>query len=153
MENLREIVRNGYGIELVDVRVRRFNYPEKVRPAIAERIISERRKKAADYESEGIRRASDITSEASRDSAITIAQAKAEEQKLKQQATVEAERIRNEAHAQDAAFFEFLQRLQSYQAMLAKTQDILLLSTRHEFFQQLLKPPSTKDKKPAGDGK
>ena len=40
--DLREVARQAYGIEVVDVRIRRFNYPAAVRPEIARRIISER---------------------------------------------------------------------------------------------------------------
>src|SRR5436190_17202867 len=52
-ESLRTRSLAEYGIEIVDVRIRRFSYPEAVRAKIAERIRSERDKKAADYESEG----------------------------------------------------------------------------------------------------
>jgi modulator of FtsH protease HflC len=140
-EDVRAFAREAYGIEVVDVRLRRFNYPENVRPAIAERIISERRRKAAEYESAGLLKAREIESAATRDAAMIVAKARAEEQRLRRQADVDAERIRNEAHARDRAFYEFLQRLRAYQEMLARTQDVLLLSTRHEFFEMFLKPP------------
>ena len=52
-EKLQARARAEYGIEVVDVRVRRFSYPEAVRGSIAERIRSERAKKVADAESEG----------------------------------------------------------------------------------------------------
>src|SRR5262249_47047849 len=65
-ESLRTRALDEYGIEIVDVRIRRFSYPEAVRAKIAERIRSERDKKAADYESEGRKRAADITTDAER---------------------------------------------------------------------------------------
>ena len=56
-ERLRDLVLADYGIEIVQVRLRRFGYPEAVRASIAERIRSERMRKVADYESEEIGRA------------------------------------------------------------------------------------------------
>ena len=68
---LRETARKEWGIEIVDVRLRRTNHPPAVRQAIFDRIISEREKKSADYRSEGERQAADIKSESDRKVAET----------------------------------------------------------------------------------
>ena len=68
-ESLKETARKTYGIDLVDIRLRRFNYPPQVRDAIFDRIRSERQKKAADYQSEGAQLAEDIKSQAEYESA------------------------------------------------------------------------------------
>src|SRR5439155_1601898 len=68
--DLRALARDAYGIEVVDVRLRRFNYPPAVRPAITERIVSERTKKAAEYQGEGTRLAAEITTAAGRAAAM-----------------------------------------------------------------------------------
>lgn len=140
---LRERVRAEYGIEIVDLRVRRFSYPEAVRASIAERIRSERARKVADYDSDGRRRAADILSAAEKDARTTEATARAEKQLIEGRADVDADRIRNDAHAKDREFYEFLQKLKAYQAMFADTRDVLLLSSRHWLFDRLLvpKPP------------
>lgn len=144
---LRERVRAEYGIEIVDLRVRRFSYPEAVRASIAERIRSERARKVADYDSDGRRRAADILSAAEKDARTTEATARAEKQLIEGRADVDADRIRNDAHAKDREFYEFLQKLKAYQAMFADTRDVLLLSSRHWLFDRLLdkpKPPPEK---------
>src|SRR5262245_12061612 len=64
--DLRERARADYGIEIVDIRLRRSSYPPAVRDAIFQRIRSERNKKVADYESDGKKQAADITSAANR---------------------------------------------------------------------------------------
>ncbi len=138
---LRERVRAEYGIEIVDLRVRRFSYPEAVRSSIAERIRSERARKVADYDSEGRRRAADILSAAEKDARTTEAEARAKKQLIEGQADVEADRIRNDAHARDRDFYEFLQKLKAYQAMFADTRDVLLLSSKHWLFDRLLEKP------------
>ena len=144
----RDRVRTDYGIEIVDLRVRRFSYPEAVRASIAERIRSERARKVADYESEGRKMAADIASAAEKDARNMEAQARAKKQVIEGQADVDADRIRNEAHAKDPEFYTFLQKLKAYQTMLSETRDVLLLSSQHPLFDLLLSPPSkAKEKK------
>lgn len=144
----RDRVRTDYGIEIVDLRVRRFSYPEAVRASIAERIRSERARKVADYESEGRKMAADIASAAEKDARNIEAQARAKKQVIEGQADIDADRIRNEAHAKDPEFYTFLQKLKAYQTMLSETRDVLLLSSQHPLFDLLLSPPSkAKEKK------
>lgn len=141
-EPLPDAVLRDYGIELVEVRLRRFTFPEAVRAGIAERIRSERQRKVADYQSEGNREYTRIVSEARRDAAKTVAAAKAKRQRIEGEADAEADAIRNEAHSKDREFYAFLQKLAAYKAMLAETRDVLLLSAKNELFDLLLKPPS-----------
>ena len=144
----RDRVRADYGIEIVDLRVRRFSYPEAVRASIAERIRSERARKGADDESEGRKMAADIASAAEKDARNIEAQARAKKQVIEGQADVDADRIRNEAHAKDPEFYTFLQKLKAYQTMLSETRDVLLLSSQHPLFDLLLSPPTkAKEKK------
>jgi membrane protease subunit HflC len=134
-------VLRDYGIELVELRLRRFTFPEAVRASIAERIRSERQRKVADYQSEGNREYTRIVSEAKRDAAKTVAEAKAKRQRIEGEADADADAIRNEAHSKDREFYAFLQKLAAYKAMLAETRDVLLLSAKNELFDLLLKPP------------
>lgn len=151
--DLHAIAREAYGIEVVDVRLRRFNYPAPVRPAIAERIISERTRKAAEYQGEGLRRAAEITSSAARAAAMLEANAKADAQRVQERAAAEADGLRAQAHALNPEFYSFLQKLKTYQRMLSDTRDVLLLSSKHELFDLLLRPPKTNGTPPStGNG-
>lgn len=140
-EDLKAKVRTEYGIEIIDLRLRRFSYPEAVRGSIADRIRSERARKVADYESDGRKKAADITSAAEKEARTIEAEARAKKQLVEGQADVDADRIRNEAHAKDPAFYAFLQKLKAYQMLLSETRDVLLLSSRHPLFDMLLEPP------------
>src|SRR4029077_20796379 len=108
--SLQDLCRGDYGIDLVDVRLRRTNHPAAVREAIFDRIRSERNKKVADYQSEGARLAEDIKSDAERKARELIADAQAQEQKIKGAAETEADSIRNEAHGKDVEFYAFLKK-------------------------------------------
>jgi len=140
-EALPVSVLRDYGIELVEVRLRRFTFPDAVRAGIAERIRSERQRKVADYQSEGNREYTRIVSEARRDAAKTVAEARANRQRIEGEADAEADAIRNDAHSKDREFYAFLQKLAAYKLMLSETRDLLLLSSKNELFDMLLNPP------------
>jgi membrane protease subunit HflC len=141
-DDLEAKIHEEYGITIVDLRIRRLNYPDSVRPAIIQRITSERRRKVADYESEGQRRADEIRAAANRDAEILRAGAQAKAELTRKQAESDADRIRNEAHSKDREFYTFLQKLETYKQILGRTSDLLLLSTKHPLFQQMLNPPA-----------
>jgi membrane protease subunit HflC len=140
--SLRSRVLSEYGIELIDVRVRRFSYPEAVRSSIAERIRSERAKKVADYESEARQKAAEITAEADRIARTKEADARAQKTVIEGQANADAARIRSTAYAQDREFYLFLENLRAFQTIVSETRDILLLSTKHPLMKPLAGPPA-----------
>jgi membrane protease subunit HflC len=139
--SLQETARTEYGIDVIDVRLRRINHSASVRQAIYERIISERDKKVADYQSEGERQAADIRSASERRVTELRAEADAEAIRLRGQADAEADRIRNEAQAKDPQFYSFLKKLDDYQRILGDNKTMLLLSTHREMFDALFQPP------------
>ncbi len=141
-DDIRAKALNEYGIQIIDIRVRRFSYPEAVRSSIAERIRSERAKKVAEYESEARKLAANITTDADRAARIVEADAKAQKTVIEGQANADAARIRAAAYAQDREFYLFLEQLRSFQAMLADTRDVLLLTTKHPLLRILQGPPS-----------
>jgi membrane protease subunit HflC len=138
----RAAAEEDYGIEIVDVRLRRFNHPAAVREAIFERIRSERQKKVADYQSEGERQAADIRSAGERRVAESKAQAEAEALRLRGRVEAEADHIRNEAARLDPQFYAFLKKLEDYQRFLGDGKSTLLLSTHREIFDTLFNPPT-----------
>jgi membrane protease subunit HflC len=141
LNGLRGPLRKDYGIQLVDLRLRRFSYPGNVRAEIFRRITSERMKIVAEYESEGERKAKDIDTKAEETKRELLAKARFEEDKLKGQADAEAMVIRNQAHQQDPEFYAFLKRMEKLQNILADNKTVLLLSTHRPLFDLLFQPP------------
>ncbi|MFO0929784.1 MAG: SPFH domain-containing protein [Gemmataceae bacterium] len=139
--SLRQVL-DDYGIEVVDVRLRRTSHPLAVRDAIFDRIRSERAKKAADYQSEGERLAADIRSASEREVAQLKADAEARAIELRGSADAEADRIRNQAQRADPAFYAFLKKLEDYGRILGDGKSTLLLSTHRELFDLLYQPPA-----------
>jgi membrane protease subunit HflC len=149
---LQEGARRDYGIELVDIRLRRFNYPPQTRDAIFDRIRSERNRKVADYQSEGAQLAQNIKSQADYEASTILAEARATEQRKRGEAEARADGIRNEAQAKDPAFYAFLRKLSGYQQILGDNKTMLLLSSHRELFDVLFKPPSAEGGGPGATG-
>jgi membrane protease subunit HflC len=141
LDTLKRPLRDDYGIELVDVRLRRFSHPAQVRDSIFERIRSERMTKVTEHNSEGDRLASDIVTRAEETRRNMLAKASAEEVRIKGEADADAMRIRNEAHRQDPEFYAFLKRLEGLRAILGDTRTVLLLSTNRPLFESMFRPP------------
>jgi membrane protease subunit HflC len=125
-----------YGIDVVDVRLRRLNYPEEVRSAVFEQIRSERRRVAAATRAEGESQARRIKSAADRERAHAIAEAEADAARLIGEGEAQATRIANEAHAADPSFYRFLKTLETYRAALDK-KTMLVLSSESDFLRLL----------------
>jgi membrane protease subunit HflC len=121
--------RTELGVEVVDIRLRRFNHPVEVRPAVFDLIRSERRQVAATLRAEGEAQYQTLTSQADRQRDAILAQADAEAERIRGQGEAEATRLSNEAHARDPKFFEFLRTLESYRAILDEKATIVLSST------------------------
>jgi membrane protease subunit HflC len=138
---MQERALSDYGIELVDVRLRRSNHPPAVREAIFDRIRSERNKKVAEYQSEGARQSEDVKSAAERKVRETLADARAQEQRVRGEADAESARVLNQAYAKDAQFYTFLKKLEEYQRILGDNKTLLLLSAHRELFDLLFQPP------------
>ena len=134
-------VRTEYGIELVDIRLRRFSHPAQVRDSIFERIKSERARKAAKYISDGELEARNIDTKADEESRKMLSQAHYDEVKIKGDADAEAMRIRNAAHRQDPEFYAFLKQMEKLQSILGDSKTVLLLSTNRKMFDGLFQPP------------
>ena len=117
------------GVAVLDVRLRRFNHPIEVRPAVFELIRSERKQVAAALRAEGEAQYQALTSQADRQRDTLLARADAEAERIKGQAEAEATRLLNEAHAHDPKFYEFLRTLDAYKAILDEKATVVLSSS------------------------
>ena len=128
------------GVLVLDIRLRRFNHPVEVRPAVFELIRSERRQVAARTRAEGEAQYVTITSEADRARDTILAQAEAEAQKIRGEADAEATHVLNDAHRRDPQFYEFLRTLESYRSIL-DGQTTLVLSGSSPLLRLLSQGP------------
>jgi membrane protease subunit HflC len=132
-ESLKE-----YGIELVDVKIKRVNYIDTVRKQVYERMISERNKIAEKYRSAGQGRAAEIKGKLQKDLNEIESEAYREAQEIMGEADAEAIEIYANAYNKDPEFYGFTRSLEAYQKTISEN-NILILTTDSEFFKYLKK--------------
>jgi len=133
--------RSELGILISDVRLRRFNHPIEVRPAVFDLIRSERRQVAAKLRAEGDAQYLSITSQADRTRDAILAQAESDAERTRGNSEAEATRLLNQAHARDPKFFEFLRTLESYQSIL-DSQTTVVLSASSPLLKLMVEGPA-----------
>jgi membrane protease subunit HflC len=117
------------GLDVLDIRLRRFAPPLEVRPAVFDLIRSERRQVAATLRADGEAEYLTVTSQAERERDATLAQADAEAERIRGRGEAEATRLANEAHARDPKFYEFVRTLEAYRAILDDRATVVLSSS------------------------
>jgi membrane protease subunit HflC len=125
-----------FGIELVDVKIKRINYVEEVRKSVYGRMIAERNQIAEKFRSEGKGEAQKILGEKERDLQRITSEAYKTAQELKGKADAEATIIYAKAYGMDPEFYSFVQTLEIYRETLGKDNS-LVLSTDSEFLKYL----------------
>jgi membrane protease subunit HflC len=120
------LVRDNYGISIIDVRIKRTDLPVENKQSVYNRMISDRQSIAARYLSEGDEESRKVTSKADRTATELLAQAEADAKKIVAQGEQEAAKIYNEAYGKDPEFYSFYRTLQSYVVTLQNEPVILL---------------------------
>jgi len=125
-----------FGIELVDVKIKRINYVEQVRDSVYGRMIAERKQIAEKFRSEGKGEAQKILGEKERDLKRITSEAYRTAQEIKGKADAESTKLYAEAFGVDPEFYSFIKTLEIYDDALGKDSSVVL-STDSEFFKYL----------------
>jgi membrane protease subunit HflC len=125
-----------FGIELVDVKIKRINYVEEVRNSVYERMISERKQIAEKFRSEGRGEAQKILGEKERELKSITSEAYRKAQEIKGKADAEVTRIYADAYGVDPEFFSFSRTLEIYNQSL-DAKNSLAISTDSDFLRYL----------------
>jgi len=125
-----------YGIEILDVRIKRADLPEKNEQNVFSRMRTERERLAKKFRAEGEEAASRIRSESDKEATVLTAEAQRDAQIRRGQGDAEAIRIYADAFSRDPDFFEFVRTLEAYRASLGE-DTTLVLSPDSAFFRYL----------------
>ncbi len=123
------------GIEMVDVRIKRADYPDQTSQAIYARMKSERDREAREFRGEGSEVAQQIRADADRQRVVTVATAQQQAQTLRGQGDSQAIQIYADAFGQDPQFFAFYRSMEAYKQSLGDGSTTLVLSPDSEFFR------------------
>ncbi|MDY0267535.1 protease modulator HflC [Trichloromonas sp.] len=127
-----------YGIEMIDLQIKRINYVEQVRLRVYERMISERKKVASQFRSEGEGEKANILGQMQKELKRIESDAYRESVQIRGRADAEAAAIYAEAYGRDQEFYAFVRTLESYRKAL-KANSRLVISTDSDFYRFLQK--------------
>jgi len=130
----------SYGIDVVDVRIRRADLPEQNSQAVYKRMQTERNREAAEFRAQGNQRAQEIRSRADREVTVLVAEAQSKGEQIRGEGDATRNEIFNKAFSQDPDFFSFYRSLQAYENGLKANDTRLLLKPDTSFFRYFNNP-------------
>jgi membrane protease subunit HflC len=127
-----------YGIEVLDVRIKRADLPGDNAQKVFGRMRSERERIAKKYRSEGAEEATKIRAETDKQKVILVAQAYKKEQEIRGNGDARATKIYADAYNRDREFYAFMRSMEAYKNSL-KTGTTVILSEKSDFLKYLNK--------------
>jgi len=123
-----------YGINIVDVRIKRIELTDRVTDSVFSRMETQRTEYANELRSMGREEAEKIRSEADRKVQVLLAEARRDAEQIRGEGDAEAIRIYADAYTQDEEFFDFTRSLQAYRNAFSNGNDVLVVDPSSEFF-------------------
>jgi len=142
----------GFGIEIIDVRIRRADLPEANSQAVYRRMQTERQREAAEARAQGQEASQRVRSRADRDVVVIEAEATQEAETTRGVGDATRNQIFNEAFGKDPEFFTFYRSMQAYTRGLKSSDTRLVISPNSEFFRYFNDPMGRRPQTPATGG-
>ena len=132
---LKAIAEDKYGIEVVDVRIKRIELSQEVRNSVYSRMETERKGLANKYRANGAEEAEKLQAFADKERTIILANAYRDSEKIRGEGDAISASNYAKAYSQDADFYSFYRSLESYKKSFNEQGDILVLNPDSEFFR------------------
>lgn len=129
--------RTGFGIEVVDVRIKRADLPPANSEGIYKRMQTEREREAKEFRAKGAEDAQKIRSQADKERTIILAEGRKQAEILRGEGDEEATKIFAQSFGQDPQFFKFYRSMQAYKKAMSKDDTTLILSPKSDFLQYM----------------
>ncbi len=126
---------NQFGIEVVDVRIKRIELPPEVSDSVFDRMEAERARVAKDLRSRGAEAAERIRADADRQRTVLLAEAYRDAERIRGEGDGRAADVYATAYKQDEKFYEFYRSLDAYKNVFSSPEDVLVLDPESEFFR------------------
>ncbi len=138
-DRLGDVAQN-FGIEIVDVRVKRVDFVADITDAVYRRMESERKRVANELRSTGAAEGEKIRADADRQREVILAEAFRDAQKIKGEGDAKASALYAEAFGRDPQFAQFYRSLEAYRASFQNKNDVMVLDTTGDFFRVMRGP-------------
>ncbi len=133
----------SFGIEIVDVRIKRVDFSANITDAVYRRMESERKRVANELRSTGAAEGEKIRADADRQREVIIAEAYRDAQKVKGEGDAAAAALFGDAFGRDPQFAQFYRSLEAYRASFHNKSDVMVLDANSEFFKSMRGSGST----------
>lgn len=130
----------AYGIEVVDVRIRRADLPEQNSQAVYQRMQTERQREAAEFRAQGAQRAQEIRSRADREVTVLVAEAQSQSEQIRGEGDAKRNQIFADAFTKDQDFFTFYRSMQAYEAGMKPSDTKFVIKPDSSFFRYFNDP-------------
>jgi modulator of FtsH protease HflC len=127
----------AFGIEIVDVRIKRVDFVAAISDAVYRRMQSERQQVANELRSTGAADAEKIRADADRQRSVIVAEAYRDAQKVKGEGDAKASALYADAFGRDPQFAQFYRSLEAYRASFRNKSDIMVLDPSSDFFRTM----------------
>ncbi len=127
----------SFGIEIVDVRIKRVDFVADITDSVFKRMESERKRVANESRSEGMADGEKIRADADRQREVIVAEAYRDAQKIKGEGDGKASALYAEAFGRDPAFARFYRSLEAYRASFRSRNDVMVVDPNSEFFRAM----------------
>lgn len=138
-KSIDQKAREGLGIEVVEIRVKRIELPASVSGSVYDRMRAEREREARGHRSRGNELAEGIRADADRQRTVILANAYKRAEELRGDGDAQSAAIYASAYQKDAEFYNFYRSLEAYRSVFRDKRDILVVKPDGEFFQYLKK--------------
>ncbi len=135
---------NAFGIEIVDVGIKRADLPQQNEEAVFQRMKTERERQAKQYRSEGQEEAIKLRAATDKEKTLIIAEAEKQAKIIRGQGEAEALKIYAEAFKQDPEFYTFQKTLETYEKIF-NNKDVIIMTPETKFLQYLFKIDQSKN--------
>jgi membrane protease subunit HflC len=129
-----------FGIEVIDVRIKRADLPEKNLQSVYDRMKADRFKEAEELRAQGRAAANKIQADADRDAITIRAEARRKADQMRGEGDAERNRVFAQAFRRDPEFFAFYRSMQAYEQGIKSNDTRMLLSPDSEFFRYFTNP-------------
>jgi membrane protease subunit HflC len=133
----------SFGIEIVDVRIKRVDFVADITDSVYRRMESERKQVANSLRSQGAAEGEKIRADADRQREVIIAEAYRDAQKIKGEGDAKASALYADAFGRDPQFAQFYRRLEAYRASFRSKGDVMVLDPGNDFFRAMQGAPAT----------
>jgi membrane protease subunit HflC len=135
---------DDFGIEIVDVRIKRIDLPEQVSSSVYDRMAAERARVAKDFRSRGEEEAERIRADADRQKEVLIAEAYRDAERIKGEGDAIAAKTYAKAYKKDPEFYALYRSLNAYQTSFGSKNDFVVMQPDADFFKYFKDPDGRK---------